>query len=241
MQVQTTKWTSADVLRMMIGMGTIDTVLPPFDERTVTTNYLRWFREQSRRVPRTDPNQHELAVGQKSQRFQSNRLPTRAHDTVTDYWAVEVARFPVPDGHIGYLTGIEQVVNDVAGNYYPTNVAYWGSPRYVIDDVENLRWYLMLSFYDAEMPPRYELFSTVPIPPHALPGMPYTEMCEIDALWYPAHNRQQLKLLVPESRVLRMFLISPPTTEYQWEVSARLTGYIQSSFSDISVINARKI
>jgi hypothetical protein len=163
------------------------------------------------------------------------------HTTVADYWAVELARFVVPQGQIGYVKYIEQVVNDIQGNYYPTNVAYWGSPSFVLSDVDNLRWYLKLSFYPGFYPPRWQMFSTIPIPPHILPGQPYPDLPQIDALWYPAHNCKSLKLLVPGAMMLRFYLLSPPLTFYQWEVSGKLSGWTQSTYQQSAIVNAREI
>lgn len=233
---------TAHTLRRFADAGIIDTVLAPFDERLLTVGYLKWFGTLALKKKHSQNNAFmNIASADQSQRFQSNRLSTVLHETVTDYWAVELARFVVPNGQIGFVTGVEQVVNAADGSYYPSNVAYWGSPRFVISDVDNIRWYLRLDYFNGLHPNRYNLSSTVAIPWHALPGEPYSDLHEIDAIWYPANNNRRLKLIVPAQRMLRFFMITPPTTLYQWEVSGRLTGYTQTAYTGAAVHNAREI
>lgn len=236
------KPTTAQVLQRFTKHGIIDPVLAPFDERLITLGYLKWFRnlhKQNRN--RHEPQTFDLHTAAQSQRFQAHRFPVAIHATTTSYWAIECARFAVPDGEIGYVTGIEQAVHDVSGSYYPTNVVYWGSPDSVLPDVYNLRWYLTTSYFDGTLPPRYQLFSATAIPFHGLPGSPYPDLPMIDALWYPAHNNRKLKFLVPGGRMLRLYMVSPPLSTYQWVVSARLSGYTQSTYQLAAIRNAREI
>jgi len=233
---------SSKYLSELIRIGVVDPVLSPCDARTITPGFFRWFRTLRERPGHAwDKETMQLWPSSQSTRWQEHRFTTAAHDTVTDYWAIELARFAVPQGQIGYIKYIEQVVNDVDGSYWPTNVAYWGSPRFVISDVENLRWYLNISRFPGFFPPRYELFSAVPIPAHALPGSPYPDLPEIDAIWYPAHAGKDMKLIVPGAHMLRFYLISPPTTVYQWEVSGKLSGFTQSSYQPCAKSNSREI
>ncbi len=234
---QASQWLSG-----LITSGVMDTAFQPFDERNSSIKYFEWFLAfNAKKRLWTDPNFFELLTAAQTNRWQEAELSVRTHPTTTNHWAVEVAQFSVPDGHVGWIQSIEQVVNDVNGGFYPTNVSYWGSPRYVDPDVDNLRWYFTLSYFDGTLPARYELDSGTPIPVHALPGHPYPPLPELNALWYPAHNKRHLKLIVPGHHVLRMFLITPPTTTWQWQVSAKLSGNTQSTYQHAAVKNARDI
>jgi hypothetical protein len=154
----------------------------------------------------------------------------------------ELARFPVPKGQVGYVTNIDQVVSDINGNYYPSNQEYWGSPTFIFADVLNLRWYLTLDYYDGSDPGRFNVASAAPFGPEILPGVPYTDMFEIDALWYPVHaNHPKMKLIVPGQRMLRFFFYTAPTTVYHWEARGRLSGYTQSTYSAEAMANARRL
>lgn len=234
---------NSDFLTAMIDGGIVNTPFKPLDERIEYTKYFEWFLALApRKQIWTDPNQFHLSTAAQSLRWQVSHFPAQTHPSfATNYWAVELAHFAVPDGQIGFVKTIEQVVNDVDGNYYPTNVSFWGSPQFVDPDVDNLRWYLTLSEYYGWYPPQFALSTVAPIPVHALPGHPYPDLPEIDGIWYPAHAQRPLNLLVPGRHVLRLFMISPPTVNFQWQVSGRLSGYTQSSYNDCAVRNARDL
>lgn len=219
--------------------GVIDTVLHPFSN-PIVAGLLGYARER-RGKHRQNPNQFDPYEHPKSTQWQENSLNEFTHAPVADWFAVEVARFVVPQGQVGFVTQIEQVVNDVNGNYYPTNQEYWGSPHFVLSDVDDIRWWLKLDFYDGQEPARFQMNNTVPFGSESAPGMPYSDMHEIDALWYPAHCHRPVKLIVPGMRMLRFFYYSPPTTTYQWQVRGRLTGYTQSTFSAEAEANARRL
>lgn len=229
-------------LKKLIDLGVIDTVFDPFAGQFWPPRYFDWFTKL-KDLPRyrKDAQTFDVWPDAKTTRWQEHSFTTIDHHFPAQYWAVELARFPVPTGSIGFVKWVEQVVNDVDGNYYPTNVFYWGSPQFVLADVDNLRWYLRLTMFDGTQPARYQVFNAAAIPSHALPGVPYSDLPVIDALWYPAHAKKDLKLIVPGGWQLRFFLISPPTTTYQWQVSGKLSGYIQSTFQNAAVINAREL
>lgn len=211
------------------------------EEKAQYLNYGAWFLNiGNRKKYWPNPESYELWTHAKTQRWQESHLDPIVHPVLTNYWAIELAQFSVPDGHIGWVKYIEQVVTDLSGSYYPTNSTFWGSPYYVDPDVDNLRWYFTLSPFYGTLPARFNLVSAAPIPVHSLPGAPYTELPIIDALWYPAHKRSELKLIVPGRYVLRFFMISPPLVTYQWVVSGKLSGYTQSTYQNCAVSNSRK-
>lgn len=226
----------------LLNAGFIDSPFKPFDQRKNYIGYFEWFLSVGKeKLVWDDPKTFNLSTAAQSTRWQVSHLPTRTHPDVANYWAVELAQFAVPIGHVGFVQCIEQVVNDVTGSYYPTNVSFWGSPRFVDPDVDNLRYYLTISEFYGTLPARFELNSAVAIPIHALPGHPYPDLPIIDGLWYPAHNNKSLKLIVPGRHVLRLFLVTPPTVTYQWEVSGRFSGSTQSTYQNCAVINAREL
>lgn len=235
---------ASNFLTDMIDAGAIDTPFKPFDDDLFYVQYFDWFLETIAPQKRAWQNQDwfEVHSAAQSLRWQEHEFDAVTHpNNLTDYWAVELARFYVPNGHLGFVQFVEQVVNDVDGGYYPTNVTYWGSPRYMESDVNNLRFYLKLSEYDGTAPARYNVNSAAIIRPEALPGAPYPDLPIIRGLWYPAHLQRRMKLIVPEQSVLRFYMITPPTTTYVWEVSGKLSGNTQSTFSNCSVVNAREL
>lgn len=233
---------ASNFLGELINGGFLDTRVSPYDERESRYKYFDWF-SKIKYVKRDwgQEQTYELWQAPQSQRWQESNLDPVVITPVADNHAIELAQFAVPDGQLGFVRYLEQVVSDVTGSYYPTNVSHWGSPWFVISDVNNLRWYLTLSYFDGILPARHIVNSTTPIPPHSLPGQPYTDLFEIGGIWYPAHNNKRLKLLVPGGRVLRLFLITPPLTTYQWIVEGKLSGYTQSTYQLAALRNAREI
>jgi hypothetical protein len=226
----------------LIRGGWINTVLDPFDERSSRKKYLEWFAKiyPAKRV-RQDPRQFELAMDAQSQRWQENRLPPLVMPSLLNYWAIEISRFVVPEGHIGYIRTIEQELMSSDATYFPTNVAYWGSPTYGITDVDNIEWYLTVSPYEGTQPPRHNVASLAPIQPHNLPGQPFGDLPLIQGIYYPVNNNKKLKMLVPGRSMLRFFMLTPPTITYLWHVSGKLSGYTQSTYQNCAVSNARSV
>lgn len=233
---------ASNFLSDLIYQNVIDTEFSPLDERRHYLKYFSWFRSvREKKHVHGNHTQYHLWTAAQSQRWQESHLSPQTQPDMANYWAIELAQFAVPQGHVGFVRKIEQVVNDVNGSYYPTNVSFWGSPTFVDPDVDNLRWYLTISPYYGAYPARVNFSSAGAIPVHWLPGAPYADLYEIDALWYPAHNSKHLKLIVPGKHVLRFFLLTPPTVTYQWQVSGKLSGNTQSTYQICAVQNARGI
>lgn len=192
-----------------------------------------------------DSNYFSLATHPKSQSYWEHAYDRATHETTTDYFIVELARIAVSYGQIGFLTSIEQVLRDINGAYYPTSKDYWGAPDFVDTDVSQCRWYLTLDYYNGVLPPRFTYSSTVPIGNNlnqVLPGTPFPDLYEIDALWYPAHSRNaRIKAMIPGARMLRFFFYTPPTDTYQWVVRGRLRAQIQGMYSYHAELNARTL
>ena len=185
----------------------------------------------------------ELAMDVNSRRHQESHFDPATQPNTAEYWLVELARIAVPMGNIGFLGSLEQVLWDANGAYYPSSSDYWGNPYFLHTDVSNCRWYLMIDRFDSADQPRVNISSALPIPTSRIPGAPYPELHEIDGLWYPAHNSSSthLKWLIGQNRILRYFFLSPPTSQYTWNVSGRLRAYTQSTYSPEAQKNAREI
>lgn len=219
--------------------GVVDTVLSPFSSPLITA--LLCFAGKAKKEHHQNPNSFELYQHPVSTSWQANSLPTQPSDPFNQFTAFEVARFVVPKGQIGFVEYIEQAISDANGNYYPTNQEYWGSPISTLSDVDNIRWWLKLSYYDGTVPDRFVFTAPTAFGSEVAPGIPYSEMAEIDALWYPAHLDRKLKLIVPGNRMLRFFYYTPPLTIYNWNVRGRLSGYTQSTYSPEAAANARRL
>lgn len=231
---------SSVALSHAVRNGVINTVLHPFSSPLIAN--LLGFAGKATKDHRQDPNSFELYQHPISTKWQAHSFPATGGNPFDGYITAEVARFVVPKGEIGFVEFIEQVVNDVDGNYYPTNQEYWGSPTSVLPDVANIRWWLKLDFYDGVEPPRFNFITpATPYGSEVAPGLPYNEMAEIDALWYPAHLNKKIKLIVPGNRMLRFFFYSPPTAIYEWSARGRLSGYTQATYNPEAEQNARKL
>lgn len=231
---------SSEVMRAAARDGVTETILDPFTFEEIPLEMFHWVMgHNAEKLNVQNPAHFDLLQHPKSKRAQISTFPAATHPNTAEYWAVELARVVVPQGSIGFLWGLEQVLNDVDGNYYPSNREFWGSPQFVLPDVDNARWYLTLDYYDGVLPPPFNFSSVTPIGTSILPGLSYPELFEIDALWYPAGGNQKLNLIIPGARMLRFFFLSPPTTIYQWQVRGRLSASTQSTFSDEAAKNAR--
>lgn len=186
-----------------------------------------------------NPDTYELAAHPRTKRHQEQSFPPYLQPDVADYWAIELARFTVPKGQVGFINTLEQVLFDSEGSYYPTNSSYWGNPHNLISDVDNLLWYLQIEYFDGTLPPRFNSSLTTPITRASLPGGPYGELDHIDGLWYAAQSpKTDVNLIVPGHRMVRFFMISPPTDTYRWYAGGRLRGYTQTTYSAFSAENA---
>jgi len=234
---QATNWLSE-----LIQGGAIDSPFKPLDARQSYIKWFEWFLAiNPEKKVWENPQFFNLWTAAQSQRWQETPLRIMTHTPITDYWAVELAQFSVPWGHVGWINSIEQTVNDVDGGYWPTNVAYWGSPVFVDPEVNSLRWYFKLTAFNGVLPPFYQRTDTIPIPSEQLPGEPYMPLAMLDALWYPAHNKKHLQLIVPGGFVLRAYLYTPPTSNWRWQVGLKISGNTQSVFQNAAVINAREV
>lgn len=230
---------SSKALSSAIKNGVIDTDLSLISNPFLVS-MLNWMPKRGR-VYETDPTTFEPQQNAKTLRWQEEVLPAVTHDITTNYFAVELARFTVPKGRTGYLQGIDQVLNDVNGNYYPSNKEYWGSPHFVDPDVDNCRWFIRMDAFDGQTPARFQLSSAALFTAQSLPALPFTDLHEIPGLWYPAHCGRKLNLIVPGNRMLRFFFYSPPTVTYQWQAMGRLSGYTQSTYAPETKYNTRTI
>lgn len=220
--------------------GVVDTAIYPF-ANPIITGLLKYAGDR-RGLHRQDPNTFEPYEHPKSTAWQESSFEPKNHAPQTQFFCTELARFVVPRGQVGFINSIEQSVMDVNGSYYPTNQEYWGSPVSMLTDVNNIRWWLRLDYYNGSAPAApYVFTSATAFSSEAAPGLPYPDMATIDALWYPSHLRKPVKLIIPGMRMLRFFYFSPPTTTYQWKVRGRLTGYTQSTYSLESAVNSRRL
>ena len=228
---------AAQAMRNAVKNGVVDTVLYPFGDPFVPS-LMGWAEAQN--VAQQDPQTFEALENPHSQRWQENVLPSVIQQAQDVYTVGELARFTVPKGSVGFVRFLDQVLNDLDGNMYPTNQFYWGSPVFKIPDVMQCRWYLTLDYFDGTVPPQFTFSDPLPFTSSVLPGVPYPDLHEIPGLWYPAHApRDMMKLIVPGGQMLRFFFWSGPTTEFWWEATGRLAGYTQSTYNDQATNNAR--
>lgn len=189
-----------------------------------------------------NPNQFNLFVHPDTKRFQESSDGPFLNVDTEAFHAFEVARFIVPYGKTGVIKSIEQVLWDRDGSIYPTSNEYWGAPYFVDNEINQNRWYLTIDNFEGQFLPRVNFTSAAFIPITDLPGVPYPELSDINMIWYPVHcpASQNLNFVVPQSKVLRMFWVCPPTENYNWFGTGRLRGYTQSTFSNDAMTNARR-
>ena len=188
-----------------------------------------------------NPHQFEPFEHPDSRRYQIHTFGPALNPDTEAFRCVEAARFVVPDGQLGIITKLEQVLYDNEGSIYPTANEYWGSPYSVNDDVNQNFWYLTVDYFDGQQPERFNITSGTVIRVEHLPGYPYPEINQIQGIWYPPSAPiGNLNWIVPSQRMLRLFWLCPPTINYTWRGGGRLTGFTQSTYSNGSLDNSRK-
>jgi hypothetical protein len=144
-------------------------------------------------------------------------------------WLVELARFAIPLGNIGFVRGIDQVLYDGA-TLHDT----------VVPPMDGLRWILKVVPYYGAWPPRWNVVGS---PPEILPGS-ISELPELHYNWYPARTTYvPIRLTVQGGTMLRLFFYSPavPGAQYTWRVLGRLRGQYQYDKSNSGAVeNARR-
>lgn len=238
---------SADVLRFAVAGGIVDSPIDHILAGIIPANQLEEVPAKmfdyvtGSPADLTNPNQENLWEHPKSRRLQEVVFPPLDQPLQVENWAVELARIVVPEGQIGFLASLEQVLFDFAGDYYPTNQTYWGSPYFVDAEVAACRWYLTLDYFDGLQPARHNVSGPTLATISELPGWAYPELNTIDGIWYPAHSpaSHDLKLIIPGQRMLRFFFVTPPTVNYTWRAAGRMRAFNQSTYSKDASANAR--
>lgn len=229
-------------LELAVDQGIVDVRLHPFDDDNFPVEIFDMVEDWYEDVPHPYPTP-DLNVEAKSRRIQESMLTPVVHlDPIATSMACEVARIIVPQGHIGFLQSIEQVLLDQDGNYYATSNEYWGSPYSVLPDVANSRWYITTQPLDAFDGAQFNNQALATFDPYRdLPGSPYSEKFEINGLWYPAHAPTSKidNWIIPQQTVLRLFFYTPPTVNFKWSAAGRLRAVTQSTFSREAAHNAR--
>jgi hypothetical protein len=234
-QFYNTREEEAAVMRAAIAQGVVDRVLVPFD--TIDQKVFRAAIAAYR--PQKFWNKDPQFVAQ-TQRYHESVYPPHVVDP-TEYTVVELARFPVARGSVGYLKSLEQFVQDSGSGFYPTSSELWGLPFQSDADLSECRWYLRLDAFDGILPNRLIVADAAAfVLETVLPGQPYWELAEFRDIWYPPHCSSKMpNMLVPGGYVLRYFFFSPPTTTWTWEAAGRLRGVTQSALCAEADYNTR--
>jgi hypothetical protein len=190
---------------------------------------------------RGKPETYQLLETPKTLRWREQVFVPTVHNPQNEYVIAELARIAVPQGSVGHLQGIDQVLYDVDGNYFPTNSEYWGSPYFAFDEVDDCKWWLTLSNFYGGWPARFFDNRTTAFDITDCPGYPYSELHEIRGLWYPAGNKERVKMVIPGAKMLRFFVQVPPQTVYNWKMAGRLRASLQSTYHDVSAFNASRL
>lgn len=238
---------SADVMRYAVATGIVDSPIDHILDGIISADTLgevpaKMFDYVTGSPSDiTNPNQENLYEHPKSRRLQEVRFAPIDQPVQAENWAVELARIVVPEGQVAFLESLEQVLLDFAGDYYPTNREYWGSPIFVDSEVAACRWFLTLDYFDGLQPPRHNVSGATLATISELPGWPYPDLNTIDGIWYPAHSpaSHDLKLIIPGQRMLRFFFVTPPTVNYTWRAAGRMRAFIQSTYSSDAADNAK--
>lgn len=231
-------------MRYVFESGMVDTTLAPFRNEFVM-KALYGMRDRQLPDPRFDParpSTFEPLNNPKTARWQEHTFGPQNMPIAAAWFGVELARIVVPDGDVGLIRTVEQVLYDQNGNYYATGSDYWGTPYPVDPDVANTRWYLNIQNYEGVTPPQYALSSLIfPLDREAFPGAPYPELPTISGIWLPANSpNTRVKLIVPGRSIVRFFFYSPPTVTWQWRVAGRLQAQTQTAYCREAEANARR-
>ena len=153
----------SNVLRDAVKDGLIPTQLPVFDKIDLKVFDYAIANFKPQKTPQKDPQFAPETQRYQEHHFEPYNLPGNA------IIIVELARIIVPRGEVGYLKSIEQFVEDQNGGFYPTSSEYWGLPYQNDADLLRLKWYLRLSTFEGEQPPRLIVSGST----YNLPGWAY--------------------------------------------------------------------
>jgi len=224
-----------------VSAGSLNFDLAPFCDLDVA-GFIIQSESASLNLPQKDPFDAALSTQAQTLRWiEHNFDPATHQQPLVRWWVCELARVCIPAGSVGILNGIEQVLFDANGNYYATEAARWGVPFGVLNDLNAVRWWLQVDYYDGIQPTRINYESPGPIQRDWLPGVAFAELPEINGLWFPANSAQcTIKAVLEASRMLRLFVWVPPCQFYQWTAAGRLRATVQSLYCSEALSNVRK-
>lgn len=197
--------------------------------------FISWFQRQGipfRNHGEQEPDWLNTLQNPKTLRYQkSTRGPFQHPQQSAPFspWLVELARFEVPYGGVGFVRDFQQFLADENETW--SGVNHWGDFRIPY----SVRWVFRLDRFNGTHP---EWINTTGIP--TLPGEPYPDQPDETDLWFPVHNRQTVRWTVPGGFMLRVFC-QTDTLQARLTVAARVRGELQTAYSCQAAINLRSV
>jgi hypothetical protein len=246
---------ASEILRQAVASGLIEwTWADPEQDCIITPKVLAYAETLFKDTRAQDTGDLENAgVSPKSIHFRTDSRGRRVHpDEQAPYreWTVELARFIVPDGHVGVVKGIDQYlaaqwdIPDGVDAFVWSQNSRWGVPGAWYADlaagspiITDLGvWHFRLhNITQRGLPPWYD--ATGPAP---LPDLPYTDFPFDSQLWFPAGSAssQNVHLIIPAGHVLRVLYVAPEQ-DARFEAACKLRGFVQSDRTPESSLNVR--
>lgn len=207
---------------------------------------ISWFQRQPESWRQRGPDEPDLAStldNPATLRYQRSERERESHPGPDGGpytpWIVELARFPVERGLVGFVVDWTQYLATVAvqGATVFTSSQTWGDPYVAATTAGPFRWILRLDEYTGQAPPW--ISSLTPI---TLPGLPCTDLAECrDLHRKPDAYRAPFRLIVPGGYQLRLFFEQETTLQAELSVSSTLTGFVQSCMALESAQNLRRL
>jgi hypothetical protein len=241
---------ACDTLRSALAQGVVDPLikLPDIDPRIF--RHLEEARALGAGTPGPTAAQANPLQNPRSRRYHEHTYYPPIGQAVQPGggWQsmfCELARIAIPDGQIGYLRRIDQILQDIA-LYKQTwdwmALPCWffnaGITWYQEPEIDDCRWLLRIEQFDGRQPPQLVL-NNVLFDESILPGAPYGELPEWRGFWQRAENPRDFWSIVPGGSLLRFFVWVPETVKYHWYAQGRLTAQTQSAYCPEAEMAAR--
>lgn len=200
---------------------------------------LNWFQRQPNRWQQqgaAEPDFQSTLDHPRTLRFRQSCRGVVTHPTSSSPWGewiVELARFAVPRGCVGFVNSWEQYLAN--GQQVYTSFQGAGNPFIAGSDFQ---WVFRLDRYDGTIAPWIDSIVPIPWPGQAFPDLPV----ERD-LWFAAdRGRAPFRWIVPGGYQLRLFFEqTAPSDSVRFSVASKLRGGIQAELAPNTRENLRSL
>lgn len=224
-------------LQKQIGAGTIPA--PRWMSRG-SSRFLSWFQTRPqvwRALGTHEPDYLSTLDNPRTLRYQQSNRGELIHPSSQGPfapWQVEIARFSVPYGSVGFINQWKQFAANAENGDVWTGFDNFGDPFIA----PAFRWVLRLDTFDGRSP----LWINSLLPVH-YPGIPFPDLPEETGLWFKCDSGvPPFRWTIPGGYQLRLFFESPESQEaVRFRIAAKLSGLIQTAYSCEAATNERRL